>query len=436
MTDKDDGQRQNSAGLMSSVTVSLVGSTIPAVIGAVGTVVAAGSGNHDDVVILLISWTIIGYLTLTDLGLTRSSSRLVSEAHFAHERVIAALWRVAAPLGLLLAIAVLVIVLFLGTRVPGANSFAVRLLCVVPILAALQFPLVGAVEACGWFGTLAIQRTANAVFTYLLPALLISFGTEYVSTALYLMIAYRLVAVVWLGRRLRLDLRRITHLFAAREGERHGVPVRSLVTWVGVSSMLGPLLLYVDRAFLGALPISRDLWIYYVTLSELLIKTYVFPSAVLAVLFPWLVRNIRRRLGAIRRLLAVAIPSATLLLAGTIAGAALVAIPDHAYFYFGLSKAELSVARFVAAVLVSCTIVNWVSQLYIALLHAGDEQRGVAIAQIVITAPYVLALCSAQYIGGVGVIASMWGTRVVLLWFVLLALSMLALRRLRDMPGG
>lgn len=148
-----------------NVVLSLSGSILPAVVGVVGTVLLVRTAPESASVTILTAWTLLGYMVLSDLGLTRSSSKLLSSGVDAATAV-GTLWRTALPLGVVLAF------------VTGAMALLVSpylaLLIPVPILTTLQFPIAGALEATGQFAVLAGQRLVNAVSVYFLPPLAVA----------------------------------------------------------------------------------------------------------------------------------------------------------------------------------------------------------------------------------------------------------------------
>lgn len=407
--------------LVRNLGVSTMGSVLPAAVGALGTALVGWAGPRQYAVTVLAAWTLIGYLSLTDFGLTRSASKLVAEGAHGVDEVVGALWRTAIPLGLLLACGVVAVVMFAGL------DQSLLALAVVPVASVLQFPVVGALEATGRFAVIGLQRLANAVFVYLIPALLIAFPGDYsgVVVALVVMATYRVVVVGVLAGRLGLRPVRIIR-DAAPGGRLQHLGVHRVLTWVGLSSILGPLMLYADRVALWWAGVPETTWVSYVTLSELLIKTYVLPSAALAVLFPWFTRH-RERRATLQRMVFVRVLPVVTALALT-AGVPIVLWLSATVLHglVGGSGAPGAVVVLLAA----GTLVNWSSQAYIAVLQVHDRQRLVVLVQIVFVLPYLIALWAVpSLVAPATGIAAVWACRIALTFLVLVAATARLLQR-------
>lgn len=397
-----------------NVLISLSGSILPAAVGVFGTALLLGAPQESSVV-LLAAWSVLGYMTLTDLGLTRSASKMVSSGQADPATAIAELWRPAIPLGVAIGLVVAVLAVVVNPWL--------WLLLPIPLVSAMQFPLMGALEAQGRFDVLATQRLLNACLTYLLPAAcaVIFPTTVGLAVGLSLLSVGRVALFFVLRRQLRLPLFTTFRATFRARPVKHG---KGLVFWVGLSSILGPAFLYADRLALAAAGVPTEVWVFYVALSEILMKSYVLPSAVLSVAFPWLAANARGHLKALRRAATLWFPLG--MLVGAVAAIAAGFLLPNAVFASIAPSAEQGDARLVAILLTAGTIVNWASQGYIALLQALDRQRFVAIAQICLVPAFVVGLFMASAAGSVVAIAAVALGRIALFsailavaaWFV------------------
>ncbi len=392
-----------------NIALSLTGTILPAVGGVFGTVLLIMVAPTNASVVVLGVWTILGYMSLSDLGLTRSASKLVASGG-AVVSVVGALWRTAAPLGGVLSfIAVLMAVLV---------SPAIALIAPVPLIAALQFPIVGAIEAQGKFVVLATQRLLNTIFVYLMPPIAIAvLGPDLgVFVGLSLILVGRIALFGYLCARSGVGL--YAAISSARERSLK-TPMHLLV-WVGISSVVGPALLYSDRLALSIGTFSTEQWVSYTAFSELLLKSYVIPSALLAVAFPWLAKNALAHQRQVRKLVGVWLPLATL-----VGSLIVLAIGVWAPIE-GLSKilplADSEDGRAALLILTAATGWNWITQAYIAVLHALDAQRLVAVLQLAISVPFLVALLLICASGSLAAIAWTVFGRVAIL-SVLLALA-------------
>lgn len=392
-----------------NVVLSLSGSILPALVGVVGTVLLVRTAPESASVTILTAWTLLGYMVLSDLGLTRSSSKLLSSGTDPAVAV-GTLWRTALPLGLVLSL------------ITGALAVLVSpylaLLIPVPILTTLQFPVAGALEASGQFAVLAGQRLVNALSVYLIPPLTVAvLGVEQGLIVGFSVVLVARIGLFWyllshLSSTLRMTVRALF--------DRTLTSQAHLVFWVGVSSVVGPAFLYADRVAVSLGEFSNQQWIDYTALSELLLKSYVIPSAVLAVVFPWLATRAMAHLPRLRALVTRWLPLTALVGAAVVVTAGLL-IPREVIAEV-LPLVMSDDGRNAMIILLTATGLNWISQMYIAVLQAFDRQKVVAIWQIAFAVPFLAALMLASFTGSLAAIAWVAFGRILVLC-VVLALS-------------
>lgn len=391
-------------GLQRQVLLSVAGSVLPAVVGAAGTIVAAQSSNSAQLATLLVAWSVAGYLALTDLGLTRSASRLVAERAEDAAAALRPLRRVSVGAATLLSFMLMIALVSVGA------PDVLLLLALLPWTSALQFPVVGALEALGRFGLLAAHRLGTATCTFLLPGVLVAASDAGLVPAVVTMVGYRCLATVALSMTIPTLAGTSKKVDAAERREAH-----LLVFWVAISSVLGPAMLYADRAVLTLAGATTDAWNFYVTLSEVLLKTYMLPAAVVAAVFPWLVRNLGRASGSIRTIVGGWLPLATASLIAAATAAIWMGAGDPLLVALGMRSEDAETGRLWASLLVGATLASWLSQVSIALLHAADGQRDVAKLQMWLVLPYAVALVAAALVGSVAAVAAVWAGRIVLM---------------------
>lgn len=398
-----------------SMLISLTGGITPALIGAVGSGLMMAAGGSEPAIAVLAAWSILGYLTLTDLGLTRTAAKLASQDPAGASTHVAALWRLSIPLGLILGAVVASLALLVTPWM--------WLLIGLPLLAAMQFPVFGALEARGEFGAIAIQRTLNALFTYLVPALAVTVlnGSESATPiALGVISLGRIALFALLVARMKLSVSQAAYAVRTSRTDLR------LVSWIGLSSVLGPLMLYADRLALGIANVPPDIWTFYVATSELVMKAYIIPSAVLSVVFPWLAQHASTRRLMVRRWFGYALPVAVLIAACVAAGLVLVA---PAAWIERVTPVDPQTVRLLLGTLLAATVVNAGSQAFIAVLQAMGNHQFAAISQLALFLPFVLALLFAVGTGSAVIIAAVVAARVVVQALVLLGRVHLVLRR-------
>jgi O-antigen/teichoic acid export membrane protein len=244
--------------------------------------------------VLALAWMAIGYFGVFDLGLSRALTQLVAEklggdgdADLTKLIWTALLLMVALGLGGALLLAVLTPWLVGGVlKIPallGAESRSAF------YLLAFSLPWVistgglrGVLEANQRFDLVNLVRLPLGIFTYLGPLLVLPFSRS-LPAVVGILVAARLIA--WLAH-LLLCLRAIP---AMRRSVRPQLSIaRPLVrfgSWMTVSNLVSPLMVYLDRFVIGA-TISMSAVAFYVTPYELVTRLWLIPGALMGVLFP------------------------------------------------------------------------------------------------------------------------------------------------------
>lgn len=244
--------------------------------------------------ILALAWVVIGYFGLFDLGLGRALTKLVAdELGAGREEQIPVLAWTALTLMLALGIGgglilgaltpqlvrhILKIPVELQAEASGAFYVLAASIPVVISTAGLR----GLLEAHQRFDLVNAVRVPQGIFSFLGPILVLPFSHSLLP----------IVAVLACGRAVGW----LVHLllcFHAIPALRHEIRVqRSLLrpllafgSWMTVSNIVSPLMVYLDRFLIGAI-LSVTAVTYYATPYEVVIRLAVIPSALVAVLFP------------------------------------------------------------------------------------------------------------------------------------------------------
>jgi O-antigen/teichoic acid export membrane protein len=244
--------------------------------------------------ILTVAWVVVGYFGLFDLGLGRALTKLVAErlGTGAREELPSLVWTslfLLFALGILGALALAGIAPWLVRSVleipptlePEALSSFYLLAASLPwVISTTGF--LGVLEANQSFGFVNALRVPMGLLNYLGPLAVIPFSTS-LPHVVMLLIAVRLVA--WVGHLLAC----LRVLPALRRGiALEWTRLRMLARvggWMTVSNTVSPMMTHLDRFLVGAL-ISMSAVTYYVTPYELVTKFTLFPTSLMAVLFP------------------------------------------------------------------------------------------------------------------------------------------------------
>jgi O-antigen/teichoic acid export membrane protein len=244
--------------------------------------------------VLAIAWMAIGYFSLFDLGLGRAVTHLVAErlGRKAESEIPGLVWAallfvfvLGAAGGLLLAAlagwvtdSLLRIPLELRAETRTAFYLLALALPWVTSTAALR----GVLEAGQRFGTVNALRVPLGVLTFAGPLVVLPFSSSLVPVVAVLAVG-RFIA--WLAH-LHFCLRTLPWLRGGIVIARGAVrPLLRFGSWMTVSNLISPLMVYVDRLLIGAL-ISMAAVAYYVTPYEVVTRLWLVPAALVSVLFP------------------------------------------------------------------------------------------------------------------------------------------------------
>lgn len=287
---------------------NLVGLGLPLVAGLVAIpLLVAGLGTARFGV-LTLAWVVSGYFSLFDLGLGRAVTKLVAERLGRDDRSeIGALAWTALSLMTLIGLAAMPLIIALSRwlvdkvlAIPielHAESYRAFFWMAVSVPFVISTTGLRAVmEAHQQFARVNAIRVPMGIFTFVGPLAVLPFSQD-LGLLCAVLTAGR--AVAWL-----------VHLQLCR-GVLGGRPVldRRLVRpllgfggWMTVSSVIGPVMVYLDRFFIGAV-LSVTAVAYYATPFEVVTKLLIIPTALSGVLFPALSTTWAGRPGDAARLL-------------------------------------------------------------------------------------------------------------------------------------
>lgn len=244
--------------------------------------------------VLSLAWLLIGYFTLFDLGVSGALTRLVSErlAESRHDDVPPLVWTSLALTTFMGVLGGAVLMALAPWLVESALRIPVELrgeaLRLVAILAATlpvvtgTAALTGVLAAQQRFGSLNAVRVPLGVLTYAAPVAVLPFSSSLVAAGLALaavrgvaLLAYLLMCLAKTpGLRDRIVMR--------RDLVR---PILSFGSWMTVTAVVGPFMVYFDRFLIGAL-LSMAMVAYYTTPYDMVSRLTLLSLPVVNVLFP------------------------------------------------------------------------------------------------------------------------------------------------------
>ena len=274
----------NILGYCAPILVAIV--AIPIIIREMGT---------DRFGILSLAWAIIGYFSLFDFGLNRALTKLVAEklGSGQHDQIPSLIWT-----SLIIMTVISLVVVFLSILI---LPWLVERVLVIPkgliketlsafYLLSFAVPIViisvglrGVLSAYQRFDLVNLVRVPMGIYVFLAPIPVIKWYSISLFPVLAVLIFGRLIAVLF-----QLHMCKGVVLQLNSKIRLQPAMIRPLVSfggWVTVTNIINPLLLYIDRFFIGAI-MSSSAVAFYTTPNEVATKVWYLPWAFLGVLFP------------------------------------------------------------------------------------------------------------------------------------------------------
>jgi O-antigen/teichoic acid export membrane protein len=244
--------------------------------------------------VLTLAWMLIGYFSLFDLGLGRALTKIVAEK-IGEGRVEDAPTLIWTALSLLLLLGFLAAVL-----AASLASLLVHSVLNIPseirdesltafYLLAASIPAViatvgirGVLEAHQRFDLVNAVRIPMGMLNYIGPLIVLSFSRSLVGVVVVLVLA-RIVSCMIHSL---LCVKVVPALLEGIAFRRRAIrPLLVFGSWMTVTNIIGPLMVYMDRFLIGAL-LSIAAVAYYATPYEIVTRLWIIPWALVNVLFP------------------------------------------------------------------------------------------------------------------------------------------------------
>jgi O-antigen/teichoic acid export membrane protein len=291
---KKDHSLTSSSLILKNTLLNLLGYGAPLVVAVFAIPLIVKSIGTDRFGVLTLTWVLTGYLSILDLGLGRALTKIVAE-RLGENRVAeipCAIWTALSALAL---ISIAISLMFWG-----CSHWLVYNLLKIPVglktetlyslyLIALSIPVViisvgfrGILEAYQRFDLVNAVRIPLGIFSFAAPLLVIPFSVK----------LHFIIAAIFMGRlfitlvqfflccniipRLLNDFSFDLNMFGK---------LLQFGGWMTVTNVISPLLIYLDRFFIGAL-LSITAVAYYATPSEVITKLTLVSGALMSVLFP------------------------------------------------------------------------------------------------------------------------------------------------------
>jgi O-antigen/teichoic acid export membrane protein len=242
--------------------------------------------------LLALAWVAIGYFSLFDFGLGRALTKLVSErigledesgVNVVSWTALAIMFAISAFGSLILSLIIPLLidnVLTIPEVMKREAEISFYLLAGTIPIVVITSGLRGILEAYQRFDLVAFLRIPMGVWTFLGPLVALSVINRLEIVVLSLVIGRLIIFILYyvlcryiLGslKAFKFDSSIIKSLF-------------TLGGWMTVTNVVGPMMVYFDRFFIGAfLPLSAVT--YYTTPNEIVTRLTILPASVASVLF-------------------------------------------------------------------------------------------------------------------------------------------------------
>lgn len=419
----------SSRRLTKNVGWNLAGMILPLIGLVLATPMIVDSLGLQSLGLISVAWASIGYFAMLDLGLGRTIAHFVSRS-IGDDRPdrLRPLVLTADMALLALGITFAVILFVSSARIAGAiaedaGQLAADITDAIRILStAVPFVVVGTgfqglLQAFQRFGIINIIRVPVATATYLAPALM-ALATGSLFAAMIALVGVRIAGSIALGFATRgLVPRGNAPRFLSM---RESAAVLKYGGWLTVSSIVSPILVYIDKVMVTAV-VSLTAVAYYSTSFDIASKLLILPASVAAVAFPALSMTMSKRSEMARSGRIYRGTSLLALVMVMAAGAVLSAVASSGLAIW-VGDEFAAAATVVLVMLAAASVVNGVAQAPYGLIQAGGRPDITAKLHLIEAPVYIavaLVLISAYGIEGAAIA---WGLRVaadaiLLIWF-------------------
>jgi O-antigen/teichoic acid export membrane protein len=291
---KEVGPVQISGSLIARNTLlNMIGQALPLLVGVLTIPLVVRGLGTERYGLLSLAWVVLGYFTIFDLGLGRATTRYVAEALGKGEgdQVPQIIWT---------AVTFQAVLGFAGALVLfGTTDLLVERVLNIPpdllgeakdtfYMLALSIPLVlvsssfsGVLEAAQRFDLVNAVRIPSSTLTFLLPlvGLYLGFGLPGIVALIILTRFGSLVAFFVMDLRIVPKLKEYSVSFARFS------QLFAFGGWVMITSIVGPILVYLDRFLIGSL-LTIAAVAYYTAPYEMVTRLTIISASLTMTLFP------------------------------------------------------------------------------------------------------------------------------------------------------
>lgn len=244
--------------------------------------------------VLTLAWVIVGYFSIFDLGLGRAVTKLTAErlALGKESEIPGLVWTalaMMAVLGLVGGLALFLLTPWLVSDLLNLPAFLRQESRLSFFVLAISIPVViitsgarGVLEGFQKFAIVNLLRLPMGLATFIIPVIILPV-TKDLSVVVAGLVAARFVFSIAhvLAFLILIPRLRVVPSITSQAVR----PLLGFGGWMTISNLVSPLLVYLDRFFIGSI-LSVASVAYYATPYEMITRLLVIPRAVMGVLFP------------------------------------------------------------------------------------------------------------------------------------------------------
>lgn len=399
---------------------NLSGNVLPLLVGAIVFPLLINSYGTERFGLLAIAWSLVGYFSLFDMGLSRALTQVVSEklnlsdstydlSALVHTAFIS-MWGLGVIGGLCLWLTIPWLVIHALSVPEVLQTEAIKTFSII----AVSIPFVvhtsalkGVMDALHLFKQSSLIKMLLGAGTFLGPYLASRYeiSLEYAAYSLVILRVF-IWAMHWII---------VKNLTLFKSGNPQFQlqllkPLFAFGGWMTISNIIGPLMVYLDRfviaGMLGAAAVT-----YYVAPYEVITKLWVIPAAISGVLFPLFAQHWQSDPKHAANMLNKGIAYTLLLVFPAVM---LVAVTAPAWLAIWLNQEfavkSASIARWLAAGI----LINSVAQILYAKIQGTGKADWTAKLHLIESLPYWMLLWLLLKHFGIEGAAMAWFARVTL----------------------
>ena len=292
--DNSSSRKLNPLKIVSDSISNFAGILVPFFVAIITVPLAIKGLGEERYGLLSIVWVILTYLSLLDFGISKASSKFLAEFYGKPDnRQTKQIIHAANIFAIFSGLAVGVVMILVTPWVVGSLSLsepseiqeATRSFYIISLALPLLFlgtRLRGAMEASRSFHSVNLALIITNSICYAIPAISF-FKAVSLTTIIVGVVGVRSLGVLYYAFLVRRNYR-IKNLFGLHVGKE----IKKLLrygSWITLTSLISPLLVYMDRILIGTLlPMASVA--YYAVPYDLVNRIRIFPQALLKTLFP------------------------------------------------------------------------------------------------------------------------------------------------------